>query len=121
LFEGLRHRAMFRCGKPTKVAASEPRCAQTVEPNRLQVELRARTRIGAAADTGRALFGATSRARNEKLFEAVRPVQSKSPRGIGPACLFALWLYARAGVCRGGEVPGLSQSTGYRWICGGVW
>ena len=96
-----------------------------LEPNRLQVELRASDleSLLPADHRARLVWGYVTRQDLSKLFEAVKARGSNAGRAaIDPRVLFALWLYATLqGVGSGREVARLSQEhDAYRWICGGV-
>ncbi len=96
-----------------------------LQPNRLQVELRASDLESLLAQDHRArlVWGYVVRQDLSKLFEAVKARGSNAGRAaIDPRILFALWLYATLeGVGRGREVARLSvEHDAYRWICGGV-
>lgn len=96
-----------------------------LEPNRLQVELRASDLESLLAEDHRArlVWGYVVRQDLSKLIEVVKARGSNAGRAaIDPRILFALWLYATLdGVGSGREVTRLSQEhDAYRWICGGV-
>ena len=96
-----------------------------LEPNRLQVELRASDLESLLPEDHRArlVWGYVVRQDLSKLIEAVKARGSHAGRAaIDPRILFALWLYATLdGVGSGREVTRLSQEhDAYRWICGGV-
>ena len=96
-----------------------------LEPNRLQVELRASDLESLLTQDHRArlVWGYVVRQDLSKLFEAVKARGSNAGRAaINPRILFALWLYATLeGVGSGREVARLSlEHDAYRWICGGV-
>ena len=96
-----------------------------LEPNRLQVELRAADLESLLPEDHRArlVWGYVVRQDLSKLFEAVKARGSNAGRAaIDPRILFALWLYATLdGVGSGREVARLSLAhDAYRWICGGV-
>ncbi len=96
-----------------------------LQPNRLQVELRASDLESLLSEDHRArlVWGYVVRQDLSKLVEAVRARGSNAGRAaIDPHILFALWLYATLqGVGSGREVTRLSQEhDAYRWICGGV-
>ena len=96
-----------------------------LEPNRLQVELRASDLESLLAEDHRArlVWGYVVRQDLSRLFEAVKARGSNAGRAaIDPRILFALWLYATLdGVGSGREVARLSlEHDAYRWICGGV-
>ena len=96
-----------------------------LEPNRLQVELRASDLESLLPEDHRArlVWGYVVRQGLSKLIEAVKARGGNAGRAaIDPRILFALWLYATLdGVGSGREVTRLSQEhDAYRWICGGV-
>ena len=96
-----------------------------LEPNRLQIEMRASDleSLLAADHRARLVWGYVVRQDLSKLFDAVKARGSNAGRAaIDPRILFALWLYATLqGVGSGREVARLSQEhDAYRWICGGV-
>ena len=96
-----------------------------LEPNRVQVELRASNLESLLPEDHRArlVWGYVVRQDLSKLIEAVKARGSHAGRAaIAPSILFALWLYATLdGVGSGREVTRLSQEhDAYRWICGGV-
>jgi len=96
-----------------------------LQPNRLQVELRASDLESLLPQDHRArlVWGYVVRQDLSKLIEAVKARGSNAGRAaIDPQILFALWLYATLqGVGSGREVTRLSQEhDAYRWICGGV-
>ena len=96
-----------------------------LQPNRLQVELRASELESLLPEDHRArlVWGYVVRQDLSKLIEAVKARGSNAGRAaIDPQILFALWLYATLqGVGSGREVTRLSQGhDAYRWICGGV-
>lgn len=96
-----------------------------LQPNRLQVELRASDLESLLPEDHRArlVWGYVVRQDLSKLVEAVKARGSNAGRAaIDPHILFALWLYATLeGVGSGREVTRLSQEhDAYRWICGGV-
>ncbi len=96
-----------------------------LQPNRLQVELRASDLESLLSEDHRArlVWGYVVRQDLSKLIEAVKARGSNAGRAaIDPHILFALWLYATLeGVGSGREVTRLSQEhDAYRWICGGV-
>ncbi len=96
-----------------------------LQPNRLQVELRASDLESLLPEDHRArlVWGYVVRQDLSKLIEAVKARGSNAGRAaIDPQILFALWLYATLqGVGSGREVTRLSQEhDAYRWICGGV-
>ena len=96
-----------------------------LQPNRLQVELRASDLESLLPEDHRArlVWGYVARQDLSKLVGAVKARGSSAGRAeIDPHILFALWLYATLdGVGSGREVTRLSQEhDAYRWICGGV-
>lgn len=96
-----------------------------LQPNRLQVELRASDLESLLPEDHRArlVWGYVVRQDLSKLVESVKARGSNAGRAaIDPHILFALWLYATLeGVGSGREVTRLSQEhDAYRWICGGV-
>jgi transposase len=109
-----------------KAASKQSRGApRLLEPNRLQVELRASDLESLLSEDHRArlVWGYVVHQDLSKLFEAVKARGSNAGRAaIDPRILFALWLYATLdGVGSGREVARLSvEHDAYRWICGGV-
>jgi transposase len=106
----------------SKRSAGAPRLLQ---PNRLQIELRASDLESLLPQDHRArlVWGYVVRQNLSKLFEAVKARGSNAGRAaIDPRILFALWLYATLdGVGSGREVARLIlEHDAYRWICGGV-
>lgn len=106
----------------SKRRQGEPRL---LEPNRLQVELRASDLESLLPEDHRArlVWGYVERQDLSKQFEAIKARGSNAGRAaIDPRILFALWLYATLdGVGSGREVARLStEHDAYRWICGGV-
>ena len=106
----------------SKRSAGAPRLLQ---PNRLQVELRASDLESLLPEDHRArlVWGYVVRQDLSKLIEAIKARGSNAGRAaIDPGILFALWLYATLdGVGSGREVARLSlEHDAYRWICGGV-
>ena len=96
-----------------------------LQPNRLQIELRASDLESLLAPDHRArlVWGYVERQDLSKLIEAIKARGSTAGRAaIDPRILFALWLYATLqGVGSGRELARLSQEhDAYRWICGGV-
>jgi len=96
-----------------------------LQPNRLQVELRASDLESLLPEDHRArlVWGYVVRQDLSKLVQAVKARGSNAGRAaIDPHILFALWLYATLeGLGSGREVTRLSQEhDAYRWICGGV-
>jgi transposase len=99
--------------------------ARVLEPNRLQVELRASDLESLLPEDHRArlVWGYVERQDLSKVIEAIKARGSNAGRAaIDPRVLFALWLYATLdGVGSGREVALLSlEHDAYRWICGGV-
>ena len=96
-----------------------------LEPNRLQIELRASDLESLLAEDHRArlVWGYVVHQDLSRLFEAIKARGSNAGRAaIDPRILFALWLYATLdGVGSGREVARLAlEHDAYRWICGGV-
>ena len=96
-----------------------------LQPNRLQVELRASDLESLLPEDHRArlVWGYVVRQDLSKLVGAVKARGSNAGRAaIDPHILFALWLYATLdGVGSGRELARLSlEHDAYRWICGGV-
>jgi transposase len=96
-----------------------------LEPNRVQVELRASDLESLLPEDHRArlVWGYVARQDLSKLIEAIKARGSNAGRAaIDPRVLFALWLYATLdGIGSGREVARLSlEHDAYRWICGGV-
>ena len=107
-------------------ASRRSQCAPRVlQPNRLQIELRASDLESLLGEDHRArlVWGYVERQDLSALFEAIK-ARGAAPgrRAIDPRILFALWLYAMLdGVGSGREVARLSVAhDAYRWICGGV-
>ena len=105
-----------------KRAQGSPRLLQ---PNRLQIELRASDLESLLAQDHRArlVWGYVVHQNLNTLVEAIKARGSNAGRAaIDPRILFALWLYATLdGVGSGREVARLSlEHDAYRWICGGV-
>src|SRR6266576_693850 len=99
--------------------------ARMLEPNRLQVELRASDLESLLPEDHRArlVWGYVVRQDLSKLIEAIKARGGNAGRAaIDPRVLFALWLYATLdGVGSGREVARLAvEHDAYRWICGGV-
>lgn len=98
---------------------------RVLQPNRLQIELRASDLESLLGEDHRArlVWGYVERQDLSALFEAIK-ARGAAPgrRAIDPRILFALWLYATLdGVGSGREVARLSlEHDAYRWICGGV-
>jgi transposase len=106
----------------SKRSAGAPRL---LEPNRLQIELRASDLESLLPEDHRArlVWGYVVRQDLSRLIEAVKARGSNAGRAaIDPRILFALWLYATLdGVGSGREVARLAlEHDAYRWICGGV-
>ena len=106
----------------SKRAQGSPRLLQ---PNRLQIELRASDLESLLAQDHRArlVWGYVVHQNLNTLVEAIKARGSNAGRAaIDPRILFALWLYATLdGVGSGREVARLSlEHDAYRWICGGV-
>ena len=106
----------------SKRSAGAPRLLQ---PNRLQIELRASDLESLLPEDHRArlVWGYVVHQDLSKLFESVKARGSNAGRAaIDPRILFALWLYATLdGVGSGREVARLIlEHDAYRWICGGV-
>ena len=96
-----------------------------LEPNRLQIELRASDLESLLAEDHRArlVWGYVVRQDLSALFDAIKARGSVAGRAaIDPRILFSLWLYATLdGVGSGREVARLTLAhDAYRWICGGV-
>lgn len=96
-----------------------------LEPNRLQIELRASDLESLLPPEHRArlVWGYVERQDLSKLLDAVKARGSNAGRAaIDPHILFALWLYATpGGVGSGRELARLClEHDAYRWICGGV-
>jgi len=96
-----------------------------LQPNRLQIELRASDLESLLPEDHRArlVWGYVVHQDLSKLIEAIKARGSNAGRAaIDPHILFALWLYATLdGVGSGREVARLSlEHDAYRWICGGV-
>jgi transposase len=127
LFEGLpspsaEQSQQAQAKAAAKLCSGKPR---VLEPNRLQVEMRASDleSLLAADHRARLVWGYVERQDLSKQFEAIKARGSKAGRAaIDPRILFALWLYATLeGVGSGREVARLSREhDAYRWICGGV-
>ncbi len=106
----------------SKRGAGAPRLLQ---PNRLQIELRASDLESLLPEDHRArlVWGYVVHQDLSKVIEAVKARGSNAGRAaIDPRILFALWLYATLdGVGSGREVARLIlEHDAYRWICGGV-
>lgn len=96
-----------------------------LEPNRLQIELRASDLESLLPEGHRArlVWGYVVRQDLSALIAAIKARGSNAGRAaIDPRVLFALWLYATLdGVGSGRELARLSlEHDAYRWICGGV-
>lgn len=108
--------------QPVAVSGEQPRLLQ---PNRLQVELRASDLEPLLEQDHRArlVWGYVERQDLSALLNAIK-ARGAAPgrKAIDPRVLFALWLYATLdGVASGREIAPLSQEhDAYRWICGGV-
>lgn len=108
--------------QPVAVSGEQPRLLQ---PNRLQVELRASDLESLLEQDHRArlVWGYVERQDLSALLNAIK-ARGAAPgrKAIDPRVLFALWLYATLdGVASGREIARLSQEhDAYRWICGGV-
>jgi transposase len=127
LFEGLPSPSPEQIQQAQAKAAAKRRCGKPrlLEPNRLQVELRASDleSLLAADHRARLVWGYVVRQDLSRQFDAIKARGSNAGRAaIDPRILFALWLYATLeGVGSGREVARLSQThDAYRWICGGV-
>lgn len=96
-----------------------------LQPNRLQMELRASDLESLLEQDHRArlVWGYVERQDLGSLLNAIK-ARGAAPgrRAIDPRVLFALWLYATLdGVASGREIARLAQEhDAYRWICGGV-
>jgi transposase len=106
----------------SKRRQGEPRLLQ---PNRLQVELRAwdLESLLPADHRARLVWGYVVHQDLSQLILDIKARGSTPGRAaIDPHILFALWLYATLqGVGSGRELTRLSQEhDAYRWICGGV-
>jgi transposase len=127
LFEDLPAPSAAQVQKAQAKAASEHvhGKARVLEPNRLQVELRASDLESLLPEDHRArlVWSYVERQDLSKLIEAIKARGSNAGRAaIDPRVLFALWLYATLdGVGSGREVARLAlEHDAYRWICGGV-
>ena len=114
-----------RQAQAKELAKRSSGAARLLEPNRLQIELRASDldSLLPADHRARLVWGYVVRQDLSKLIEAVKARGSNAGRAaIDPRVLFALWLYATLqGVGSGREVARLCMShDAYRWICGGV-
>ncbi len=114
-----------RQGQATLASQRSQGAVRLLQPNRLQVELRASDLESLLPENHRArlVWGYVVRQDLSKLVGAVKARGSNAGRAaIDPHILFALWLYATLdGVGSGREVTRLSQEhDAYRWICGGV-
>jgi len=99
--------------------------ARLLQPNRMQIELRASDLESLLGEDHRArlVWGYVERQDLSSLTEAIKARGSNAGRAaIDPRILFALWLYAVLdGVGSGREVARLTREhDAYRWICGGV-
>ena len=108
-----------------EVAKRGSGAVRLLEPNRLQVELRASNLESLLPEDHRArlVWGYVALQDLGKLIEAIKARGSNAGRAaIDPRVLFALWLYATLeGVGSGREVARLCTAhDAYRWICGGV-
>lgn len=106
-------------------AAEKRGAPRVLEPNRLQIELRASDLESLLAEDHRArlVWGYVERQDLSRLFDSIKARGSTVGRAaIDPRILFALWLYATLeGVGSGREVARLTREhDAYRWICGGV-
>ena len=128
LFEDLPQPSLAQQVQHTQAEIARRRsegAVRLLQPNRLQVELRASDLESLLPEDHRArlVWGYVVRQDLSKLIEAVKARGSNAGRAaIDPHILFALWLYATLeGVGSGREVTRLSQEhDAYRWICGGV-
>ena len=127
LFEGLAqpNRAQLRQTRVQARSQREQGAPRVLEPNRLQIELRASDLESLLGQDHRArlVWGYVERQNLGVLFDAIK-ARGAAPgrRAIDPRILFALWLYAVLdGVASGREVARLTREhDAYRWICGGV-
>ena len=127
LFEDLPQPSQTQVQQACTLAASKRSAGapRLLQPNRLQVELRASDLESLLPEDHRArlVWGYVVHQDLSKLFEAVKARGSNAGRAaIDPRILFALWLYATLdGVGSGREVARLIlEHDAYRWICGGV-
>lgn len=110
----------------TQAAAKRSQGApRLLQPNRMQIELRASDLESLLAEDHRArlVWGYVVRQDLSTLLDAIKARGSNAGRArIDPHILFALWLYAVLdGVGSGREVARLTcEHDAYRWICGGV-
>lgn len=109
-------------GRSTARRQGQPRLLQ---PNRLQIELRASDLESLLSEDHRArlVWGYVERQDLSRLLQAIKARGSNAGRSaIDPRILFALWLYATLeGVGSGREIARLTREhDAYRWICGGV-
>lgn len=127
LFEGLAEPSRAQ-RRQTRLQARSQRgqgAPRMLEPNRLQIELRASDLESLLGQDHRArlVWGYVERQNLGVLFDAIK-ARGAAPgrRAIDPRILFALWLYAVLdGVASGREVARLTREhDAYRWICGGV-
>ena len=127
LFEDLPHPSQSQVQQAQTQAAAKrsqgvPRLLQ---PNRMQIELRASDLESLLAEDHRArlVWGYVVRQDLGALLDEIKARGSNAGRArIDPRILFALWLYAVLdGVGSGREVARLTREhDAYRWICGGV-
>jgi transposase len=128
LFEDLPEpsQAQVRHAQAAKAASKRSQGApRLLEPNRLQIELRASDLESLLPEDHRArlVWGYVVHQDLSRLFEAIKARGGNAGRAaIDPRILFALWLYATLeGVGSGREVARLAlEHDAYRWICGGV-
>jgi transposase len=127
LFEDLPQPSQTQVQQAAAQAASRRSTGapRLLQPNRLQIELRASDLESLLAEDHRPrlVWGYVVHQDLSKLIEAVKARGSNAGRAaIDPRILFALWLYATLdGVGSGREVARLSlEHDAYRWICGGV-
>jgi transposase len=110
----------------TQAAAKRSQGApRLLQPNRMQIELRASDLESLLAEDHRArlVWGYVVRQDLSALLDEIKARGSNAGRArIDPRILFALWLYAVLdGVGSGREVARLTREhDAYRWICGGV-
>lgn len=114
-----------KAAKQARAAARRQGAARLLQPNRLQVELRASDLESLLGEDHRArlVWGYVERQDLSRLTERIKARGSNPGRSaIDPRILFALWLYAVLdGVGSGREVARLTcEHDAYRWICGGV-
>lgn len=127
LFEDMREPSQAQVQRAQAEAARKQGqgSPRLLEPNRLQVELRASDLESLLPEEHRTrlVWGYVVRQDLSRLLEAVKARGSNAgPAAIDPRILFALWLYATLeGVGSGREVARLVlEHDAYRWICGGV-